>query len=101
MDVSLSAWFIILLAVLAANLPFLNERFLAILPLSRPAKPVWMRLIELTLLYLLVGLIAYLLEGRMGRVHSQGWQFYAVTLCLFLVLAFPGFVMRYLRRRQG
>ncbi len=101
MDVSLSAWFVILLAVLAANLPFLNERFLAILPLSRPAKPVWMRLIELTLLYLLVGLIAYLLEGRIGRVHSQGWQFYAVTLCLFLVLAFPGFVMRYLRRRQG
>lgn len=101
MDVSLSAWFVILLAALAANLPFLNERFLAVLPLSRPVKPVWMRLVELMLLYLLVGLIAFLLEGRIGRVHSQGWQFYAVTLCLFLVLAFPGFVMRYLRRKQG
>ncbi len=99
MDVSLSAWFVILLAALAANLPFLNERFLAVLPLSRPVKPVWMRLVELMLLYLLVGLIAFLLEGRIGRVHSQGWQFYAVTLCLFLVLAFPGFVMRYLRRK--
>lgn len=101
MDVSLSAWFIILLAALAANLPFLNERFLAFLPLARTSKPVWMRLIELILLYLLVGLIAYLLEGRVGRVHGQDWQFYVVTLCLFLVLAFPGFVMRYLRRKQG
>ena len=99
MDISLSAWFVILLAALSANLPFLNERFLAVLPLSRPVKPVWMRLVELMLLYLLVGLIAFLLEGRIGRVHSQGWQFYAVTLCLFLVLAFPGFVMRYLRRK--
>ena len=99
MDVSLSAWFVILLAALAANLPFLNERFLAVLPLSLPVKPVWMRLVELMILYLLVGLLAFLLEGRIGRVHSQGWQFYAVTLCLFLVLAFPGFVMRYLRRK--
>lgn len=101
MDVSLSAWFIILLAAVAANLPFVNERFLAFLPLSGSIKPVWMRLIELLLLYLLVGIIAFLLEGRVGRVHSQDWQFYVVTLCLFLVLAFPGFVMRYLRRRQG
>jgi hypothetical protein len=100
-DVSLSAWFVILLAALAANLPFMNERFLAFLPLSRGTKPVWMRLIELGILYLLVGLVAYLLEGRIGSVHGQGWEFYAVTVCLFLVLAFPGFVMRYLRRKQG
>lgn len=101
MDVSLSAWFVILLAALAANLPFLNERFLALMPLSRGVKPAWLRLIELGILYLLVGLLAFLLEGRIGSVHSQGWEFYAVTVCLFLVLAFPGFVMRYLRRKQG
>lgn len=101
MDVSLSAWFVILLAALAANLPFVNERFLALFPLSRTSKPIWLRLVELALLYLLVGVIAFLLEGRIGRVHSQDWQFYVVTICLFLVLAFPGFVMRYLRRKQG
>ena len=101
MDVSLSAWFIILLAAVAANLPFLNERILGVLPLLSGNKPVWMRLIELVVLYLLVGVLAFLLEGRIGRVHSQDWQFYAVTVCLFLVLAFPGFVMRYLRRKQG
>lgn len=100
MDVSLSAWFVILLAAVAANLPFLNERFLAFVQLSRPVKPLWLRLVELLILYLVVGLIAYLLEGRIGRVHGQDWQFYVVTICLFLVLAFPGFVMRYLRRKQ-
>lgn len=101
MDVSLSAWFVILLAAVAANLPFVNERFFALFTLSRPFKPFWIRLVELILLYLLVGIIAFLLEGRIGRVHSQDWQFYVVTICLFLVLAFPGFVMRYLRRKQG
>jgi hypothetical protein len=29
------------------------------------------------------------------------WQFYAVTVCLYLVLGFPGFVHRYLRRRAA
>jgi hypothetical protein len=48
-----------------------------------------------------VGGIAYLLESRIGNTFSQGWEFYAVTGCLFLVLAFPGFVHRYLRKKHG
>jgi hypothetical protein len=40
------------------------------------------------------------LEGRGGQVASQGWQFYAVLLCMMLTLAFPGFVWRHLRRRH-
>src|SRR6478672_5746299 len=98
MDVSLASWFVILLAVLAANLPFLNERLLALVPLKRTAKPIWMRLAELIVLYALVGLIAYLLEARVGNAFAQRWEFYAITGCLFLVLAFPGFVYRYLRK---
>ena len=39
--------------------------------------------------------LAYLLESRAGSVHPQDWEFYAVTVCLFLVAAFPGFVWRY------
>lgn len=100
MDVSLSSWFVILLAVLAANLPFVNERAFSVFPLGRPSKPVWLRLIELIVLYALVGAIAYALESRIGNAFSQGWQFYAVTACLFTVLAFPGFVFRFLRRRR-
>lgn len=101
MNVSLSAWLVILLAVAAANLPFLNERLFAVVPLRRDVKPLWLRLIELIVLYFLVLGVASLLEGRIGNVFPQKWEFYVVTGCLFLVFAFPGFVWRYLRRRPG
>ena len=100
MDVSLVSWFVILLALFCANLPFFNERLFAVLPLSSPSKPVWLRLIELFVLYLVVGLIARALESRIGSVFPQGWEFFAITGCLFIVLAYPGFVMRYMRKRH-
>jgi hypothetical protein len=100
-DVSLASWFVILLAVLAANLPFFNERLFALIPLGRPVKSLWLRLFELVVLYFLLRGIAYLLEARIGNVFPQRWEFYAITACLFLVLAFPGFVFRYLRKRHG
>lgn len=101
MDVSLSSWFVILLAALAANLPFLNERLFSIIPLGIEVKPFWLRLTEMPILYALVGSIGYLLESRMGNAFVQRWEFYAVTGCLFIVLAYPGFVFRYLRKRHG
>jgi hypothetical protein len=99
-NVSLASWFVILLALFSANLPFFNERLFAAIPLPLAVKPVWLRLIELFVLYLLVGVVAHLLESRIGNVFPQGWEFYAVTACLFLVLAYPGFVMRYLRKHR-
>jgi uncharacterized protein YqhQ len=100
-DVSLSSWFVILLAAVAANLPFLNERLLAAVPVGNGVKPFWLRLVELIALYAVVLGIAYMLEARIGNVFPQRWEFYAITSCLFLVLAFPGFVFRYLRKRHG
>jgi len=99
-DVSLASWFIILLALFCANIPFFNERLFAAIPTRLVVKPVWLRLIELLCLYLFVGLMAQLLESRIGNVFSQGWEFYAVTLCLFLVFAYPGFVLRYMRKQR-
>lgn len=105
MDVSLSSWFVILLAAVAANLPFFNERLFAVIPLKSSVdgyrKPFWLRLIELAVLYFMVGGCAWLLEARIGNVFSQGWAFYAITGCFFIVLAYPGFVFRYLRRHRG
>ncbi|RZI43105.1 DUF2818 family protein [Herbaspirillum sp. HC18] len=101
MDVSLSSWFVILLAALAANLPFVNERLFGVLSLSKPVKSLWLRLLELVVLYFLLRGVAYLLEARIGNVFPQRWEFYAITACVFLVLAFPGFVFRYLRKRHG
>jgi ABC-type uncharacterized transport system permease subunit len=100
-DVSLSSWFVVLLALLGANLPFFNERLFAIILLKTPTKPFWVRLIELIAIYALVAVIAYLLESQIGNAFRQGWEFYAITGCLFIVLAYPGFVFCYLRRRHG
>ncbi len=101
MDSSFSSWLVILLAVVAANLPFFNERLFGFITINKPTKPFWMRLVELAALYTVVGVIAYLLEARIGNVFPQRWEFYAITICLFIVLAFPGFVFRYLRKRHS
>ncbi|MDA8257264.1 MAG: DUF2818 family protein [Betaproteobacteria bacterium] len=92
---------LLVLMFLAANTPFLLERRLFILPSSGRAKGVGWRLLEMVLLYFIVGGLAYLVEKNLGPVQQQHWEFYATTVCLFLVFAFPGFVYRYLWRRQG
>lgn len=98
MSQTASIWIVIVAALVAANLPFLTERVLGIVPLRSP-KTVGVRLIELVVLYFAVGLLGVLLEKRAGQVTSQAWEFYAVTGALFLTFAFPGFVWRYLVRR--
>ena len=94
-------WFVILSAFLAANLPFLSERWLLVGRRAKAGKPLAARLAELLLLYFVVGAVALLLEKLAGQIAPQGWEFYAVTGALFITLAFPGFVYRYLMRRRG
>ena len=100
MSQTASIWLVILAALVAANLPFLSERWLIAGPAAKPRKPLWARLGELLGLYFLVGLLALALERRAGQIAPQGWEFYAVTVALFLTLAFPGFVYRYLAARR-
>ena len=50
---------------------------------------------------LVVGGIGLGFEASLGNVFPQGWQFYAITLTLYLVLAYPGFVYRYLFKRTA
>jgi len=92
---------VILLAAVAANLPFFNERLFLLIPVGLEVKPFWLRLVELIVLYFAVRGVAYALEARMGNVFPQRWEFYVITACLFLVLAYPGFVVRYLRKRHA
>lgn len=96
---SAAIWFVVLAAVVGANLPFVNSRLLAVVPLKVP-KNLGLRLLELVVFYFLVGGLALLLEQRAGRIAPQGWEFYAITGALFLTLAFPGFVYRYLYKRH-
>ncbi len=94
-------WLVIVAALLAANLPFINDRWLAVGALAPRGKPFFARALELLLLYFMVGGLALLIEKRVGQIAPQGWEFYAVTAALFMTLAFPGFVYRYLMRRGG
>ena len=58
------------------------------------------RFIEVLVFYALVGVLAFAFEASMGNVFVQGWEFYAITLSLFLVMGYPGYVFRYLMRRR-
>lgn len=100
MDTTTSVWLVLLSALLAANLPFVNDRWLAVIPRSTP-KSLWVRLLELFFWYGVVGAIGLGLEHSAGQIAPQGWEFYATTGALFLTLAFPGFVYRYLMRRRA
>ncbi|MBW8459597.1 MAG: DUF2818 family protein [Thiobacillus sp.] len=96
-----STTLLLVLAFAAANLPFLVERiFFVIRPRGGRKNLAW-RLLELIVMFFVVGGIALLLESRAGDVHKQNWEFYAVNAALFVVFAYPGFVYRYLWRRRG
>ncbi|MCG5077913.1 DUF2818 family protein [Paraburkholderia tagetis] len=97
---SAAGWFIVLLALAGANLPFLNQRLLGIVPLRAQKKSVWIRIAEMIVLYFVVGAFGFMLEARAGNRFDQGWQFYAITFSLFVVFAFPGFTWQYLFKRR-
>ena len=88
-------WALVLLALLAANLPFISQRFMLVYPLAS-GKSLPLRLLELLLWYFIVGALGLALEHQAGQIAAQGWEFYAITGTLFVTFAFPGFVLRYL-----
>ncbi|CAH2773231.1 MAG: FIG003089: Probable transmembrane protein [Candidatus Burkholderia crenata] len=97
---SAAGWFIVLLALVGANLPFANQRLFSVIPLKAAKKSAWIRIGEVIVFYFIVGALGFMLEARAGNRFEQGWQFYAVTFSLFLVLAFPGFTFQYLVKRR-
>jgi len=97
MGSSAAVWLVLLIALIAANLPFVNERLFVVGP-SRTPKVIGWRLLELVVLWGLTLAIGFALEARAGQIQPQGWEFYAALGFTFLTFAFPGFVWRYLRR---
>ena len=94
----LSSIIIIFLFVvfIAANLPWITDRLFGLIPLKSVTKPVWLSIVEWFVMYLLVGMIALGLEKKFtSEIYPQAWEFYASTLCLFLVFALPGFIYRF------
>lgn len=101
MGTSAGGWFVVVLALVCANLPFVNQRLFAVVPLGRARKPFWMRAVELIVYYLLVGTVGFAVESSLGNAFPQGWQFYAITACLMLVFAFPGYTWQYLVKHRA
>lgn len=91
-------WTVIVVALVAANLPFVNERLFIVGPKRAPKAFGW-RLLELLVLAAITFGLGVLLEDRIGQRQAQTWQFFAAAGCLFITFAFPGFVWRYLRKQ--
>jgi len=90
---------VLLAALVAANLPFVNERLFLVGPRWASKSAAW-RLLELLLYAGAVALLGRVLEARLGQASPVRWEFVAVWLCVFLTLSFPGFVWRYLRKQR-
>jgi Na+(H+)/acetate symporter ActP len=87
---------LLLITLIFANLPWCSERLFLIIPIKQTPKHLAWCLFELITLYFVFGLIVrYAERSIMGQVAPQKWEFYAITVCFFLVLAFPGFVYRF------
>ncbi len=102
MNQNAAVWLLIALAAVAANLPFINERLFSVFPVRSfvdGVKPFWVRLIEFLVWFGVIGLIGMLFESMIGNTFNQRWEFYVTALTLFVVLAFPGFILRYLLKR--
>jgi hypothetical protein len=97
---TVSVWLVIVVAFLAANLPFVNQRLLGVLPLKSVEKPLALRLLEMVALYFIAGGLGLVLENNAGQIAKQTWEFYAVTGALFITFAFPGFIWRYLWKHK-
>ncbi|PPD57202.1 MAG: hypothetical protein CTY10_00225 [Methylotenera sp.] len=91
---------ILLLAFVAANLPWLSNKLFYVIRLKLNNKNLAWCLLELTLLYFIVGAISLYAEySSLGQISHQGWEFYTVTFSLFLVFAFPGFIYKVLWKK--
>ncbi|AWB35762.1 DUF2818 family protein [Orrella marina] len=97
MNQTLAVWILIVFSVAAANLPFLSDKVFGVLKTSNPAgKSGFLVCAELLVMYFVAGLLGFAFESALSNPFLLGWEFYAITLCIFLVLGFPGFVYRYL-----
>src|SRR6218665_2261833 len=72
MSLSGSVWLIIVAAFMAANGPFVNQRWGLLGPVASAGKPLFARLAELVVLYFVVGGLALLLGRRAGQIAPPG-----------------------------
>lgn len=109
----LAIYGLVFASFLLANLPWLNERLLLVLPLRGGRKAFWLRLAEWIVGFGLAAVLAWRLELGCatftafiglepcpGEIFAKTWEFYSVALVLFAVFALPGFIYFIERRRN-
>lgn len=95
MSVDQAVWLLLVTAMILSNIPWIlsNRLFLFI---NVPNKSFSVNMIEWVTYFGMTGAFAYLLESKsMGHVQPQQWEFYVITLFMFMIFAFPGFIYRY------
>lgn len=84
----------LVLMLFMANLGWISDKWLGF---AGNISHLWQRFAAVLPAYFITLVIAYFVERLvMGQVWPQGWEFYSITFCLFLVFSFPGFVYRVL-----
>jgi hypothetical protein len=93
----------------AANIPFISDRLLLFFE-SKSPKSFWLRLFEWFVMYVLTLALATGLEIKLyGEAYRKvwefwkfpdHWEFYTITLCLFMVFALPGYIYHYDLKRH-
>ncbi len=85
----------LLLEIIAANLPFLSAKLFIVVRVGK-SKPLFVILFELIAYYCMIGVLARFMETQSyGAAYEQGTRFYMIGLIMFLIFAFPGFMLRY------
>ena len=104
MTTSIAVAILFIVTLIAANIPFLTDRTLLLFK-SDSNKSFWLRFLEWFIMYIVVMAIAIGMESKLhGAAYakvwefwnfSQHWEFYSITLCLFVVFALPGYLYHY------
>lgn len=94
----------LLLMLLLANLPFLNQRLFLVIPVSsadnKGNKPFRIRLVEFGVYYALAMAAGLGIEYMLTGFTAKEWIFWATTLSMFTVFASIGFLWQYQLRKQ-
>jgi hypothetical protein len=94
---SWAIWLVLTVALVGANLPFVNQRIFLVGPRRAPKPPLW-HVVELVVYAAVAAAIGRMLEAQISQTAPQRWEFYAIWGSVMVTLAFPGFVWRFLRR---
>ena len=88
-------WVLFGLIFLAANLPWFSNKLFYVVPVKHEPKNLGWCLLELVVLYFFAGAVALYAEfATFGQIAHQNWECYAISACMFIVFAFPGFVYK-------